>query len=247
MGLAPVPTVSEETLLSLRALWALPVLAVAAHASTTYTAVDSVAGQDATATFSLFTGTLTIVIDNLISNPAADSQNVSDVEFTLSNGATTGSLTSSTGTQLTVHANKTYTVGTTGTTDWSLTSSGGTFDLNALGVAHAPETVIGTSSTGNYTTGTYSNANPSITGSNHNPFLESGASFSISISGISASTIVNSAIISFGTAAGDNVDGVCTAGACPSGTVPEPYSLYLTGGGLALVGLLARRKLFAAR
>jgi hypothetical protein len=56
-------------------------------------------------------GTISVTLNNLLSNPTDVAQNLSDLFLTLSNGATTGTLTTSRGTELTVNSNGTYSVG----------------------------------------------------------------------------------------------------------------------------------------
>jgi hypothetical protein len=86
--------------------------------------------------------------------------------------------------------------------------------------------------------GTYSNANGSIAGNPaHNPFLNQTATFAISLAGITAATLINSATFSFGTTAGINVAGVPSTSA-----VPLPGALPLFATALVGIGLLNRRR-----
>jgi hypothetical protein len=212
--------------------------------SSTYTAAGTSSGgetQNASATFVTGAGTVGITLKNLISNPTGVGQNISDLFFTLSNGVTSGSLTSSSGTELTVNGNGTYSVGSTVSTGWILTFSGSSLLLEGLGngTQGPKHTIIGTSSNGTYSGGTYSNANGSIAGNvPHNPFLESGVTFSLAVSGVSAATTVTGATFSFGTTAGDTLAGT------PS-PVPESstWTLLLVGvtATFGLVLLLRRR------
>jgi len=57
--------------------------------------------ENASATLVTGAGTISVTLNNLLSNPTDVAQNLSDLLITLSNGATTGTLTSSTGTELT--------------------------------------------------------------------------------------------------------------------------------------------------
>ena len=217
------------------------------QATTVYEATGTLNSlpEDATASFVVAAGSITVTINDLESNPTSDIQDVSDVEFQLSGVTTGGTLTSSSGTQLTVNSDGTYTVGSTGTTNWLYSVSGGTFTLTNIGNAMAEQTIIGTSSAGNYTSGTYSNANSSITNGVHAPFLENGASFVISNANITANTTVTSAILSFGTEAGSNITGVLCTSNCGGSTqslTPEPFSFALVGSGLSLLGLMRLRR-----
>jgi hypothetical protein len=213
----------------------------AALASTdTFTATGTSSGgetQNASASFLTGAGTLTITLNNLISNPKSIGQDISGIFFTLSNGATIGSLTSSSGKELNVAANGHYSIGPTVSTGWALTSSGGGFVLQVLNTPEAPEhTIIGTSSNGTYSGGTYSKANSSIAGSGpHNPFLESGATFTLSISGVTSSTTTTSVTFGFNTAAGDTLVGITS--------VPEPATeVLLLIGAMSTAGFLCCRR-----
>ena len=86
--------------------------------------------------------------------------------------------------------------------------------------------------------GTYSNANGSIAGNGpHNPFLTGPVTFNITISGLTASDTVNSAIFSFGTTEGaELVHGIPQITAPDGGT-----TVLLLGSALAGLGLLRRK------
>jgi hypothetical protein len=111
-----------------------------------------------------------------------------------------------------------------------LTSSGSSLLLEVLKTAEAPKhTIIGTSSNGTYSGGTYSNANASIAGNGpHNPFLESGVTFNLAISGVTATDTITGATFSFGTATGDTLAGT---------PVPEVSVTTLVLLGASLAGL----------
>lgn len=188
----------------------------------------------ASATFMTSANTLTVTLTDLLANPTDVGQLLSDLFFTLSNGSTAGTLTSSSGQELTVAANGTFTTGVgTVSTGWALSPSGGSLLLNVLGTSVGPaHTIIGPPGPG----GTYSNANGSIAGNGpHNPFLNQTATFVITDSSITAATTVTAATFSFGTAAGANVPGVPT-------TAPEPTTLVSLGGALLLLGALGRMR-----
>jgi hypothetical protein len=161
---------------------------------------------NAQAIFTTGNGTLEITLNNLLVNPKTVAQNISDLFFTLNNVTTGGSLTSSSGTERTVAANGTFTDGSSVSTGWVFSVSGGTFHLDGLNSAlDVPaHTIIGAPNGSNV----YSNANNSITGNGpHNPFLRSGVTFDLAIAGINADTVITGATFSFGTTSGDNVPG----------------------------------------
>ena len=75
---------------------------------------------DASATFTTGPGFITITLTDLQTNPNDVAQLISDLEFVLSNGATTGTLFSSSGQDITVNSDGTFTLGGTVATGWSL-------------------------------------------------------------------------------------------------------------------------------
>jgi hypothetical protein len=184
----------------------------------------------AEATFTTNAGALTITLKDLLANPKSAGQLLSDLVFTVGNGSLTGaSLSSSSGQEITVNKNGTFTLGSTVAAGWVYTTSGGgttgTLDvLSGPGHAGPAHLIIGPPGPG----GTYSNANGSIAGNGpHNPFLNQTATFTIDGAGITAATTITSATFSFGTTSGIFVHGQ---------VVPEPSSLILSLCGLGLVG-----------
>jgi hypothetical protein len=198
----------------------------------------------ASATFITGLGFVNVTLADLEINPSNVGQLLSGLSFTLSNGATTGTLFSSTGTQVTVNSGGTYSVGTAGAAGWGLNNkvSGG-LQLNALGFIGSAGLIVGAPGAG----GTYSNASSFIAG-NSSHFLSHSVSFIIDIAGVTSATTVTSATFSFGTTPGQfNVKGcVSTNPACafgpgsdPVSQVPEPVSSVLTASGL--IGLFFLR------
>jgi hypothetical protein len=189
---------------------------------------------DATATFVTGPGTITITLNDLLANPTSVGQLISDINFTLSNGATTGTLSGSSAPQISIDKSGASTMGATGATGWVLNNgvSGG-LQLDALGAPTAPsELIIGP--------GPYIEANGSIAGNGpHNPFLDGTATFTVDVTGVTAATTISGAVFSFGTTEGAS-DVTGTPGTPAS--VPEPATLSLFGLGLLGMGLMRRRK-----
>jgi hypothetical protein len=191
---------------------------------------------NASATFTTSANTLTVTLTDLLANPMDVGQLLSDLFFTLSNGSTAGTLTSSSAQEITVNSGGTFTLGGTVSTGWALSPSGGSLLLNVLGTPVGPAHLIIGPSGG----ATYSNANGSIAGNGpHNPFLNQTATFTIMDGTITAATTVTAATFSFGTTAGSNVVGVPT-------TTPEPTTLVSLGGALLLLGAVGRMRKRAA-
>lgn len=184
----------------------------------------------ATATFTTSTDDIKITLTNLQNNPTDVAQALSDLSFTLNTGQTTGTLTSSSGQERTVNGNGTFSNGPTGSTGWALDAT--SLHLNVLGTAIGPaHLLIGGPDASNV----YSNANGSIAGNGpHNPFLTGTISFDITVVGVTAASLVNSATFSFGTTPGINVIGIPR--------VPEPATALLLGSGLVIVGALRWRR-----
>jgi hypothetical protein len=194
---------------------------------------------DAQAVFTTSAGNLHIDLTNLLVNQKDVGQNISDLSFHIASGLSSGSLTSSSGLERTVHGDGTFTDGSSVSTGWKLTP-GSTFELDVLGAKIGPaHTILGSPDGSNV----YSNANSSIAGNKpHNPFLAGTVSFDIAITGLTASDTVDSATFSFGTTVGDNVPG---SGPPPQNPVPEPTSMLLMSGLLGLLGVPALRRRFA--
>jgi hypothetical protein len=193
---------------------------------------------DATAAITTGSGTVTVVLTNLQSNPTDVAQTISDLSFTLSNGFTLSDTTSTpTATLLCIGSPTGCNAATTPVKPWGLSASGNTITLEGLfGSTIAPsQLIIGP--------GPYTNANGSISGNGpHNPFIDGTASFTFAVSGVTADTTVTGGTFSFGTQP-EFVD--AGGGGGGGGSVPEPESLVLAlSGGLLLVSgrILIRKR-----
>jgi hypothetical protein len=194
---------------------------------------------DAAAVFVTSTDTLTVTLLNLLSNPKDVAQNLSDLGFAISSGQTTGTLTDSSGQELSVYSNGTFTFGSTVPTGWQLDSDGAPFHLDLLGTPTRAHTIIGGPGAG----GTYSNANGSIARNNaHNPFLNGEATFTLNIPGLTDASSISSASFSFGTTEGADVfPGIIQS-------VPEPASIgILAFGMVGLAGCSLPRRFVRVR
>jgi hypothetical protein len=215
----------------------LAILAVAcwvgvAQANTyTFTETGNIAGAPVSGTVTYITSAnqVEIKIANLISNPTSAGSLISDLGFILSgNAATSGSISSVSGTALSIAPGGGITAASTTPTQWSLNSAfnGNGFELTALGGAQPQETIIGA--------GPYTNANPSITGWTHEPVYVGTAiapfEFFLNIQDVNASTCVVFSQLSFGT------EGATLPG------VPIPPSALLLGSGLLGLGLIGWRR-----
>lgn len=176
----------------------------------------------ARATFTTSANQVHIVLENLQADPKSVVQCLSGLEFTLDSGQTSGSLQSSLGQELSIAGTLPTDVSLSGmsSTGWSLATVGSSLKLNLLGTPTAPDhTIIGPPAG----SGAYANANNSITGGTHSPFLSLSATFTLDVPGVTSTSRINSAIFQFNTSPGSETTGV-----------PEPASPLLVGAMLIL-------------
>jgi hypothetical protein len=200
---------------------------------------STVGGQpvDATVTFTTTDTSVSIALTNLEANPTSVVQNLSDLEFTFSQDVFPSAVGGSDSAQeVTVHSDGTITLGNTVSTGWGLSAPNHhAVLLNVLDTPTGPaHTIIGPPGPGNV----YSNANGAIAGNGpHNPFLNQTADFTITFPlPLLKGVTVTSATFSFGTTAGNDVNGV------PATTVPEPSFSGAVALGLGIVLIAVGRR-----
>lgn len=197
----------------------------------------------ASTTITTSLNTVTIDLNNLLT--AAQmlnaSQLVSDIFFTLSGTFTTGLVSNTneatpTGTLIDVGANGVVTSNAGSVGKWGFSNVLNVFHLDDLNGGQSPaQTIIG-GTAGSFTA--YSNANSSITGGSHSPFLQGTEHFVLTIAGVNANTTISNVIFSFGTVGCTEQGGTCVTG----NIVPEPRTTSAVLFGAVLLAAAYHRK-----
>ncbi|MHB1559129.1 MAG: PEP-CTERM sorting domain-containing protein [Isosphaeraceae bacterium] len=202
---------------------------------------------DAKAVFTLGNGTINITLSNLLPNPKADSQLISGLNFDLT-GATYSVTSLASSGDMTMLAsaghNKGYTYsGKTSTNPlpaWeaasSTANSNTAITLSALTGGKPSGLIIGPDSSGGFpTSGSYTNANSSI--GEHPDVVLGTATFTIDISGVTASSQLSEVNFVFGT------ENPPTGNLVAGQSVPEPSTMVMGLSATAMVaGVLIRRR-----
>jgi hypothetical protein len=210
---------------------------------------------DGSATFTITgTDTFTVTLNNLLTDITAAGQLVTDLYFSLAGSV---SMVGSNGTFVTIATDGTPTTGTTGSTGWGFGSNNGVSGTYLLcvicGNGVSPDPGVPPSQGIIDVQSSYADANDSIskTSGPHNPFLESGATFSFTTSATldpnATTSPFGDVALSFGTTFGTEVTTGGGGGGPAGGPTPEPVSMLLTGAGLVGLATLTRRRQKKAR
>jgi hypothetical protein len=196
--------------------------------------------------FTTGAGTVTIVVQNLQTGMNTVAQAISDIEFALSTGQTSATVTDSYGLERWVNDDKTFTDGSVvHSLGWTLQAfPPPTFEIDVLNTATAPtHTILGPANGSSYPNAGSSIAN---TGGPHNPFLAGPVTFVLNVPGVTVDSTISTARLSFGTADTEVTDVTLQPNPGPGDVpVPEPTKAIALSGlfGMGLVGMaLWRRK-----
>ena len=205
----------------------------------TGTGTGSDGSLSASAAFTTSAGQITVSLTNLLAANAIRSagQALSDISFTLSNSPGTLGSVSASGQLGNVSSTGvvTYTSGSPsrwlGVGGGVFSIIGNTITLEVIGGGQPSQMIAPAIANG----GTYTNANGGF--GNFNPYVIGPATFTISLSGVTANTQVTSATFSFGTGPDTFLPGTPNSPL----TTPEPASMLLLASGFAALSRLKRR------
>lgn len=216
------------------------------HASSIFSTGATTSGGvnvNASAVFTPGTNSLNIQFLNNIIDPVTVGQNISGIDFTLSNGNQV--LSAIAAQPVTSFAGSGIDISSSGIpsavpitlaaiqSNWLGSYLGNTHQLQftAIGSNFPNYTVIG----GDGSNGIYDGANGSLTATqSHPPYLNSGASFTLALNGVLPTTTVSNVKFLFGTAPSSALSTL--------NTVPEPATMGLIGIGLLAAGIFHRKQ-----
>lgn len=188
------------------------------------------------AVFTPGANTITLTLTNTLADLQSLAQTLSDISFNVTGGGavTTPSITT-TANLIGLTDGSTTQTHTTGTTNpWTLSASGGGYLFTGLNGSDQTRTLILGSIT-SPSTYCVPKCPDGLGNSNFNPFIDQTATFTLGITGVTASSVISNVLFSFGTQP-ETIVGV-----------PIPAAVWLFGSGLiGLIGIARRRSNAAA-
>ena len=178
---------------------------------------------------------VTVTLDAFTSNPTADTQTISGLQFVLNFAdPNTPAFSSETGQLITIASNGIWS-NTSGSIDhWEVKgvagSSSTTVSLDVFSGGTPHDLIIGDPAGDNK----YDSANNSVTGNSHQPWVHNSATFVVSMLGITANTQITSATFNVGTTASQSVSAILAA--------PEPGSFLLMSLAVVPFGVYLRKR-----